>query len=89
MPGKCNVPAQSLRNLRARVHVVGLRGWGWHRHDEVEGDGFASYPVSLRVARRAIAGTYLPRSLQPSEEQLRRVDMHVIVREADARKCTG
>ena len=43
----------------------------------------------MKVAHRATADTYLPRSLQPSEEQPRQVDMYVIVREADARKCTG
>jgi len=75
--------------LRAHVNIAGLRASGWRGHDEVEGEGFASYPISLKVSRTAIVGTYLLRSLQPFGEHLRRISVHAIMREPDAQGRMG
>jgi len=74
--------------VRARVHIVGLRARGWRGHDGVEVEGFASYPIS-NVSRTVVLGTYLPRSLRPFGEHLRRVVVHAKVRGADAQGCAG
>jgi len=55
---QCGGPGSTT--LIARVHVAGMRARGWHGHDEIEGKGFASHPVS-EVSRMDVADTYLPR----------------------------
>jgi len=85
--GQCVGPGSTT--LTARVHVVGLRTRGWPGHGEVESEGFASHPVSLKASRTDVAGTYLPGSLQPFGKQPCRVVLYAIVREAGAQGCAG